>query len=107
MDAESLRSEDPAVDSVYDQVVDHRVGPVRDHDGCWMRSLCSAEKVWSKCNVPLEPSPLRVEVVDQREDDEDVAQHAQATSEAAEYPGRGEAEVCDVVVVPAAVTSSR
>ena len=57
-----------------------------------------------KCDVPLEPSPLRVEVVDQREDDEDVTQHAQAASEAAEYPGRGEAEVCDVVVVPAAVT---
>ena len=45
---QGLRSEDPAVDSVDDQVVDHRVGPVRDHDGCWISALSSAKKLSSK-----------------------------------------------------------
>ncbi len=36
--------------------------------------------------IPLEPSPLGVKVVAQCDDDDDVAQHAQATSKAAENP---------------------
>lgn len=38
-------------------------------------------------HVPLEPSPLRVEVVAKCDDDEDVAQDAQSTSEPTENAG--------------------